>query len=103
MRGQRKDCLELAIKSTHGLPDEVRQAVLNRACDDARREDVVEQGEIEDRHYTARPSLAEVLATLTNSALTALRACCPPDNPLRALADYIQWSPARGLKLLGLK
>jgi hypothetical protein len=56
----------------------------------------------EDRHYTARPGLAEVLAALTNSAMTVLRACYPPGQPLRALADYIQWCPARGLKLLGL-
>jgi hypothetical protein len=56
----------------------------------------------EDRHWTSRPGLSEWLAQLTTAALTVLRVLTPPDEPLRARADRIQWNPLRGLELLGL-
>jgi len=56
----------------------------------------------EDRHHTRRPGLAEVLAQLNSCAATVLRACYPPDQPVRARADYIAWNPRLGLQLLGL-
>lgn len=56
----------------------------------------------EDRHHTRRPGLAEALAMLNSMALTVLRACCAPDQPLRAHADLIAWKPVHGLRLLGL-
>ena len=57
----------------------------------------------EDRHVLRRPGLGEDFAKLTSLAATVLRACYPPDQPIRARADYIQWKPAIGLRLLGLK
>ena len=47
----------------------------------------------EDRHYTKRPGLAEAFASLTNAALSVLRLIHPPDRPLRATAESIQWRP----------
>jgi len=55
----------------------------------------------EDRHWTRRPGLSAWLAQLTSAAMTVLRACCPPQQPLRAHADAIAWNPRRGLQLLG--
>ena len=56
----------------------------------------------EDRHWTRRPGLSQWLAQLTTIATMALRIFCSPDEPLRAHADYIAWSPRIGLEVLGL-
>lgn len=56
----------------------------------------------EDRHWTKRPGLSEWLARLTTIATMVLRIFCSPDEPLRAHADYIQWTPRLGLEILGL-
>lgn len=56
----------------------------------------------EDRHWTRRPGLSQWLAQLTTIATMALRIFCSPDEPLRAHADYIAWSPRLGLEILGL-
>lgn len=56
----------------------------------------------EDRHWTRRPGLSEWLAQLTTIATMTLRIFCSPDEPLRAHADYIAWSPKLGLEILGL-
>jgi hypothetical protein len=55
----------------------------------------------EDRHYTARPGLAEAFASLTNAALAVLRLIHPGDEPLRATAERIQWAPRSILSRLG--
>ena len=55
----------------------------------------------EDRHYTKRPGLAEVFASLTNAALSVLRLIHAVGQPLRATAEAIQWSPLRALLGLG--
>lgn len=55
----------------------------------------------EDRHYTARPGLAEVFASLTNAALAVLRLIHLPGQPLRATAEQIQWRPHPMLHRLG--
>jgi len=54
----------------------------------------------EDRHWTRRPGLSQWLARLTTAATSVLRIFRQDDTPLRALADYIQWSPYLGLKIL---
>jgi hypothetical protein len=56
----------------------------------------------EDRHHTRRPGLAEALAMINSMALTVLRACCSPLEPLRAHADRIAWQPVQQLLRLGL-
>jgi predicted transposase YbfD/YdcC len=55
----------------------------------------------EDRHYTKRPGLAESFASLTNAALSLLRLIHPPDRPLRATAELVQWRPFDILLRLG--
>jgi Transposase DDE domain len=55
----------------------------------------------EDRHYTKRPGLAEVFATLTNAALSLLRLIHTPTKPLRATAELAQWRPQTILDQLG--
>jgi predicted transposase YbfD/YdcC len=55
----------------------------------------------EDRHYTKRPGLAEVFASLTNAALSVLRLIRAAGQPLRATAEATQWSPLRVLLSLG--
>jgi predicted transposase YbfD/YdcC len=55
----------------------------------------------EDRHYTKRPGLAEVFASLTNAALSVLRLIHPAGQHLRAAAEAIQWCPLRVLLRLG--
>ena len=55
----------------------------------------------EDRHYTKRPGLAEVFASLTNAALSVLRLIHAAGQPLRAAAEAIQWSPLCVLLRLG--
>lgn len=55
----------------------------------------------EDRHYTKRPGLAEVFASLTNAALSVLRLIHAVGRPLRATAEATQWSPLRVLRRLG--
>lgn len=57
----------------------------------------------EDRHYPKRPGLAEVFASLTNAALTVLRLLSPPNQPLRATAERIQWHPGPILSHLGFR
>ena len=55
----------------------------------------------EDRHYTKRPGLAEVFASLTNAALSVLRLIHAAGQPLRATAEMTQWSPLGVLLRLG--
>jgi hypothetical protein len=55
----------------------------------------------EDRHYTKRPGLADCFAALTNAALSVLRLIHPSDQPLRATAETVQWSPLPVLHRLG--
>jgi hypothetical protein len=55
----------------------------------------------EDRHYTKRPGLADSFASLTNAALSVLRLIHPLDQPLRATAEKVQWSPLPALHRLG--
>jgi predicted transposase YbfD/YdcC len=55
----------------------------------------------EDRHYTKRPGLAEVFASLTNAALSVLRLIHAACQPLRATAEGIQWCPLAALHRLG--
>jgi predicted transposase YbfD/YdcC len=55
----------------------------------------------EDRHYTKRPGLAEVFASLTNAALSVLRLIHAVGQPLRATAEFTQWRPLRALHRLG--
>jgi len=55
----------------------------------------------EDRHYTKRPGLAEVFASLTNAALSVLRLIRAAGQPLRATAEMTQWSPLGVLLRLG--
>lgn len=55
----------------------------------------------EDRHYTKRPGLAEVFASLTNAALSVLRLIHAVGQPLRATAEMTQWSPLGVLLRLG--
>jgi hypothetical protein len=56
----------------------------------------------EDRHWTRRPGLSEWLAHLTTAATCVLRFFHTTDEPLRAYADYINWTPRLGLEILGL-
>jgi len=55
----------------------------------------------EDRHYTKRPGLAEVFASLTNAALSVLRLIHETGEPLRATADAVQWRPLPALLRFG--
>jgi hypothetical protein len=56
----------------------------------------------EDRHYTKRPGLADCFASLTNAALSVLRLLHPlGEQPLRATAETVQWSPLPALHRLG--
>jgi predicted transposase YbfD/YdcC len=55
----------------------------------------------EDRHYTKRPGLAEVFASLTNAALSVLRLIHIAGQPLRATAETNQWRPGSLLHRLG--
>ena len=55
----------------------------------------------EDRHYTKRPGLAEVFASLTNAALSVLRLIHTAEQPLRATAERTQWRPSFLLYRLG--
>jgi len=55
----------------------------------------------EDRHYTKRPGLAEVFASLTNAALSVLRLLHEAGETLRATAEAIQWHPLAALYRLG--
>ena len=57
----------------------------------------------EDRHWTSRPGLAKVLASLTNAAISVLRLLPCTEKILRAKAQKIQWNPKKTLKILGLK
>ena len=55
----------------------------------------------EDRHYTKRPGLAEVFASLTNAALSVLRLIHEAGEPLRATAETVQWHPIPALLRFG--
>lgn len=57
----------------------------------------------EDRHWTRRPGLSEWLARLTTAATMVLRLARTDSQPLRALADHVQWNPHLGLAILGVK
>lgn len=54
----------------------------------------------EDRHYTRRPGLSAVMAGLNSIALSIHRLRSDPEQPLRAAADYLAWTPARALAML---
>jgi predicted transposase YbfD/YdcC len=61
----------------------------------------------EDRHWTSRPGLATVFASLTNAATSVLR-LFPAETKeqeeiLRAKAEQVQWNPTGALNTLGLK
>jgi predicted transposase YbfD/YdcC len=57
----------------------------------------------EDRHWTSRPGLAPVFASLTNAAISVLRLFPGKEKILRAKAEKIQWNPNNALKTIGLK
>jgi len=54
----------------------------------------------EDRHHTRRPGLSALMAAINNAAISIHRILSDPGIPLRAAADYIQWSPAGGIAML---
>ena len=55
----------------------------------------------EDRHWTSRPGLAEVFASLTNAAISVLRLLPDQEPILRAKTEKIQWNPEPTIKKLG--
>jgi len=57
----------------------------------------------EDRQWSTRPGLAERLATLRDSALTALRLIpgLPEGLPIRARADHFGRKPRKALGFIG--
>jgi predicted transposase YbfD/YdcC len=57
----------------------------------------------EDRQWSIRPGLAERLATLRDSALTALRLVpgLAEDMPIRARADHLGRKIGKALKFIG--
>jgi hypothetical protein len=57
----------------------------------------------EDRQWSNRAGLAERLATLRDSALTALRLIpdLPKDLPIRARADHLGRKLRKALKFIG--
>jgi hypothetical protein len=61
----------------------------------------------EDRHWTSRPGLAAVFASLTNAAISVLRLfpgeTKEQERILRAKAEQVQWNPKNALTTLGLK
>jgi predicted transposase YbfD/YdcC len=57
----------------------------------------------EDRHWTSRPGLARVFASLTNAAVSVVRLLPGAEKILRAKAQNIQWNPKNAIKILGLK
>lgn len=54
----------------------------------------------EDRHHTRRPGLSAVMTGLNTIAVSIHRLRSDPEQPLRASADFIAWTPARGLEML---
>ena len=56
----------------------------------------------EDRHWTKRPGLAPVFASLTNAAISVLRLFPGTEKIVRARAEQVQWNPKNALKILGL-
>jgi len=56
----------------------------------------------EDRHWTSRPGLAAVFASLTNAAISVLRLLPDPEPILRAKTEKIQWNPTAICELRGL-
>jgi predicted transposase YbfD/YdcC len=57
----------------------------------------------EDRHWTSRPRLARVFASLANAAISVLRLLPGAEKILRAKAQNIQWNPKNAFNVLGLK
>jgi predicted transposase YbfD/YdcC len=61
----------------------------------------------EDRHWTSRPGLAAVFASLTNAAISVLRLfpgeTKEQERILRAKAEQVQWNPKNVLNTLGFK
>ena len=57
----------------------------------------------EDRHWTKRPGLAAVFASLTNAALSVLRLLPDPEPILRAKTEKFQWNPTPVIKMLGFQ
>jgi hypothetical protein len=57
----------------------------------------------EDRQWSTRAGLAERLAMLRDSALTALRLIpgLPSDLPIRARADHLGRRPRKALRFIG--
>jgi hypothetical protein len=55
----------------------------------------------EDRHYTKRPGLAEVFASLTNAALSVLRLIREAARSLRATAEVVHSNPLTALQRFG--
>ena len=57
----------------------------------------------EDRHWTSRPGLAAVFASLTNAAISVLRLWPDSETILRAKTEKVQWNPANTLKDFGFE
>ena len=55
----------------------------------------------EDRHWTRRPGLAAVFASLTNAAISVLQLLPDSEPILRAKTEKFQWNPNAAVKLLG--
>lgn len=55
----------------------------------------------EDRHWTKRPGLGAVFASLTNAAVSVLRLLPGEERILRARTEQIQWNPTAALNSLG--
>jgi len=54
----------------------------------------------EDRHHTRRPGLSEMMAAINNAAISVHKILSDKSEPLRAAADYVQWSPNIGITML---
>jgi predicted transposase YbfD/YdcC len=54
----------------------------------------------EDRHHTRRPGLSAMMAAINNAAISIHNILSDPEIPLRAAADYVQWSPKGGIDML---
>ncbi len=54
----------------------------------------------EDRHHTRRPGLSVIMAAINNAAISIHRILSRDSIPLRAAADYVQWLPKIGIKML---
>jgi len=54
----------------------------------------------EDRHHTRRPGLSVMMAAINNAAISVHKILSDKSQPLRAAADYVQWSASIGIKML---